>query len=395
MRFPAILGLAAAVLAAAPCAPALADVVHLKSGKKFEGTVEDKGDTVVVRLESGSRFTFNREDVDRIELKTPPWETYEQKAAGLKPGDAAGHLELAKWCRDSGLSSRMQKELDLVIKAEPDNAEARALLGHEKVDGKWLSREEALKARGFVQVDGVWLGPKEYEAHRQKVEAEEKARKASEALMGKFEALADRDAAKAEAARKHFTDQGNQALPTLAWAAMNMKDSRVRVEAVKLINAIGVPEKSVVSGWLARIAWQDPSNEVLTEVTKGIRERKDEIALTLLVYTASSENAYRRRAAAALRMVGDTRAYRALIGALVGASSNNLPGQMGMNLQALSAMAGQAGVSQTGHQLGEVLPAADSLELISGQEHRNDVAKWLKWVDEQERAPGGAVVTPK
>jgi hypothetical protein len=381
---------------AAGGAPARADVVHLKSGKKFEGAVEDKGDTVVVRLESGSKFTFDRADVDRIEIKEPPWETYERKAAALKPADAAGHLELAKWCRDNGLAGRMQKELEAVIKAEPDNAEARGLLGHEKIDGKWLTKEEALKARGFVQVDGVWLGPKEYEAHKQRKEAEEKAKKAAEEMMAQFEALVDKDPDKAAAGRKHFTDQGEKALQPLAWAVLNLKDPRIRVEAVKLINAIGVPAKSIVSAWLARAAWQDSSNDVLIEIAKGIKSRNDETALTLLVYTAAAENTYRRRAASALKLVGSTQAYRALIGCLVGASANNLPGQMGMNLQAMSGMAGGgAGIAQsTGMNAGEVLPAADSLELISGLEHKNDVGKWLQWVAKLE-APGGAAVAPK
>jgi hypothetical protein len=380
----------------APSAPARADVVHLKNGKKFEGVVEDKGDTVVVRLESGSKFTFNRDDVERIEVKAPPWEVYEQKAAGLKPADAAGHLELAKWCRDNGLSGRMQKELDAVIRAEPDHAEARALLGHEKLDGKWLTREEALAARGFVQVDGVWLGPKEYEAHRQRKEAEEKLRKAAEALRAQFEALVDKDADKAAAARKKFTDQGEAALNNLGWAAVNFPDAKVRLEAVKLINQIGVPDKSIVSGGLARAAWQDPDNAVLTEIARGIKARKDDTALTLLVYAASVESVHRRRAALALRMVGDPRAYRALIGALVGASGNNLPGQMGMNLQNMAGRVGGAGVAESsGNQLGEVLPAADSLEFISGREYKNDVGKWLKWVEETEKAAGGAVIAPK
>jgi hypothetical protein len=396
MRARSILTLAAAVAWAAAASPAMADVVHLKSGKKFEGQVEDKGDTVVVRLESGSKFTFDRADVDRIEAKTPPWEVYAQKARALKSDDAAGHLELAKWCRDNGLASRMQKELEATIKADPDNAEARALLGHEKQGGKWLTREEALTAKGFVQVDGAWLGPKEYAAYKQKKETEERARKAAEALTAQFEALVDKDADKAAAARKRFTDQDKAALQPLAWAVLNMKDSRVRLEAVKLINAIGVPEKNIVSGWLARAAWQDPSNDVLIEIAKGIKARKDDTALTLLVYTAASENPYRRRAASVLKLVGDPRAYRALVGALVGASTDNLPGQMGMNLQAMSGRTGSNSTVQSGAMdAGEVLPAADSLEFISGLENKNDVGKWLKWIEELERASGGALIAPQ
>ena len=121
--------------------PARADVVQLKNGKKFEGLAEEKPDSVVLRLERGS-ITFARDDVERIDKCPPPWEVYEQKAKGLKPEDAAGHLELAKWCRLNNLSQRMQKELELVLRLDPENGEARKLLGHQKVDGKWLTAEE-------------------------------------------------------------------------------------------------------------------------------------------------------------------------------------------------------------------------------------------------------------
>jgi uncharacterized protein with FMN-binding domain len=121
--------------------PALADVVQLKNGKKFEGLAEEKPDSVVLRLERGS-ITFARDDVERIDKCPPPWEVYEQKAKGLKPEDAAGHLELAKWCKANNLGQRMQKELQLVLLVDPEHQEARALLGYQKIEGKWLSPEE-------------------------------------------------------------------------------------------------------------------------------------------------------------------------------------------------------------------------------------------------------------
>jgi uncharacterized protein with FMN-binding domain len=120
---------------------ALADVVHLKNGQKYEGLAEEKDGTVVLKLERGS-LTFTKDQVDRIEKSPPPWEVYEQKAKALKPADAAGHLELAKWCQTNNLALRMKQELELVIAAEPENREARTLLGHTVVDGKWRSPEE-------------------------------------------------------------------------------------------------------------------------------------------------------------------------------------------------------------------------------------------------------------
>ena len=132
-------GAGLALLLAAGAAPA--DVVYLKNGKQFEGAVEDKGDTVLLRLERGS-LAFAKEDIERIESKPVPWTIYEEKAKLLKPDDLAGHLELAKWCRLNNLSQRMQKELELVLRLDPENGEARKLLGHQKVDGKWLTAEE-------------------------------------------------------------------------------------------------------------------------------------------------------------------------------------------------------------------------------------------------------------
>ncbi|HOX05047.1 MAG TPA: FMN-binding protein [Planctomycetota bacterium] len=131
----------AALAAIAWSGAALADVVVLKSGKKIEGAAEERGDSVVLRLERGS-LTFSRDDVERVDRCPPPWDVYEEKARALKPDDAAGHLALAKWCQAGGLSQRGRKELELVIAADPNNAEARTLLGHRLVDGKWRSPEE-------------------------------------------------------------------------------------------------------------------------------------------------------------------------------------------------------------------------------------------------------------
>jgi len=121
----------------------VADVVYLKSGQKFEGAAEENGDQVILRLERGS-LTFPRGDVERVEKSPPPWEVYEEKAKQIQPGDVAGHLELARWCRTMSLSLRMRKELELVLAVEPENETARAMLGHKKVDGKWLTPEELL-----------------------------------------------------------------------------------------------------------------------------------------------------------------------------------------------------------------------------------------------------------
>jgi len=116
---------------------ALADVVRLKNGKQFEGTVEERDGQVIIWLARGS-VTVHKADVESIEKSPSPLEAYDEKAKAVKPEDVAGHLKLAK-----GLAVRMKKELEAVLAIEPDNEDARALLGHKKVDGKWQTADGA------------------------------------------------------------------------------------------------------------------------------------------------------------------------------------------------------------------------------------------------------------
>jgi hypothetical protein len=116
------------------------------------------------------------------------------------------------------------------------------------------------------------------------------------------------------------------------------------------------------------------------------------------VLMAANENVYRRKAAYCLSLLNDKRCYRALIGCLASQGKGQLPGAGGMNLGTLGSMAGNVsggggagGMSIKGE---EVVPAADSLEYISGKTYRNDVGKWLEWLDSLDKAPGGAVVAP-
>ena len=400
---PCVRMAAGGVLLASLALCALADEVYLKTGRKFEGVAEVKGDQLILRLERGS-LTFNMSDVERIETKTPPWEVYEAKAKALKPEDVAGHLALAKWCRENALRARMAQEYEAVLKADPANAEAHGALGHEQVDGKWMSREEALKAKGFVQIEGgIWLGPQEYEAYRRKKETEEQTKKLIEAERAQFELLGDKDADKAAAARKRYLDLGGKAVENLLWGASESKNAAARLEAYKLVDKIGQsaklePRQSQVLA--LRAALEDDAN-CRTEICRGIKARKDDEALGTLVYLSAGDYAYRRRAAYALRLINDPRAYRALIGCIAATPKNTLPGQMGLDysfgkeVNTFNSGTGNTtvqGVSGSGIDMGEVVPAADSLEYISGKEYKNDILLWLKWVDAVERAPGGALI---
>ena len=55
-----------------------------------------------------------------------------------------------------------------MIRLQPDHAAARRALGHEQVDGAWMSAADARRKRGLVLFEGRWLLPAEVEAAARK-----------------------------------------------------------------------------------------------------------------------------------------------------------------------------------------------------------------------------------
>ncbi|MEK7469064.1 MAG: hypothetical protein AAB074_16945 [Planctomycetota bacterium] len=184
--------LSAAFIAAAAAA-ASADTVWLKNGGKLEGvTTSMEGDKLVVKMPSGV-IKLDKDQIEKIVHRATAMEEYELAAAKLKKDDAKGHAELANWCADKGLTHFEREELEAVIAADPDNADARKRLNYEKVGGKWLRGEELLKARGMVKIDCKWMS-KEVAA----ADAAAKEKKKLERQLAEAEKKAKREAAESE-----------------------------------------------------------------------------------------------------------------------------------------------------------------------------------------------------
>jgi hypothetical protein len=58
------------------------------------------------------------------------------------PPTIEGQLELARWCGKRRLLEQQRAHLTRVLQIEPNQREARRLLGHRLVDGTWLSEEQ-------------------------------------------------------------------------------------------------------------------------------------------------------------------------------------------------------------------------------------------------------------
>lgn len=373
MRCPT---LAAALLALALSGAARGDVIYLRSGAKVEGKAEVRDDVVVVHRGSG-KFTYPRSMVVRIERAPTPEEVYAGKAKDLAGDDLDGHLELARWCREKGLATRMEAECEAVLAIEPEHEEAHRMLGHVQHEGQWMTLEESMKAQGYAFVDGRWISPAEQEARakaeRERREAEEKLKEML-ALVAK---LASDDEEEAAGARATIEANAADWRLVLAHAARTQEKAAVRARALEALGRIGYekdPQGPRYSNLIAHIAAADPHADVRVVAVRLVRERRDDHALAQLVRLAAIENVHRRMAAAAIRQIGDRRALWELVYILGGQ-----PRRSGLGLGEMAAQflpgPGDVNISR------EIInPPADSLEFITNQEFGNDAARWAAWL---------------
>ena len=58
-----------------------------------------------------------------------------------------GQLELARWCKKARLPEQWRAHLGHVLQLDPDQKEARTLLGYQRVNGRWLTERDVELAR--------------------------------------------------------------------------------------------------------------------------------------------------------------------------------------------------------------------------------------------------------
>jgi hypothetical protein len=98
----------------------------------------------------------------------------EEKLKAIDQKDANALFGVAKWADENGLKTDAKRLARQVIKIDKDHAEARAMLGYEKYEGKWLTsreierakakKEEAEKeAQGFKKWKNEWVPKEDYD----------------------------------------------------------------------------------------------------------------------------------------------------------------------------------------------------------------------------------------
>jgi hypothetical protein len=156
---------AALVLLAAPAA-VRADEVVLVSGRVLEGKAVVTGETVLFER-PGIRMELRKDEVKEIRRTPTAKEQYAEKAAALLAAEMAGTLDagarhrLGLWCATKGLAEEAVAEQRNAILIDADHPGARKALGFVKTETGWRNEAEAMEAKGLVRADGRWVTKEE------------------------------------------------------------------------------------------------------------------------------------------------------------------------------------------------------------------------------------------
>ena len=69
-------------------------------------------------------------------------EQYQEKLSKIKDGDAKGHYDLGRWCKQNKLTGEAQAEFQKTIELKSDHEGARKELGYIKYKNRWIKPDE-------------------------------------------------------------------------------------------------------------------------------------------------------------------------------------------------------------------------------------------------------------
>ena len=166
---------------------AVADDVHLKNGRKFEGVIAEVTETQVrIRLQGGV-LSLPKSQVLRVEKGDSPLADYLQREEALRRGAdtrAEDWLDLARWARTQGLEQGAREAALAAADLDPKLAGLEPILrsfrfSYDQQLGRWISYEESMRRRGFVFAGGVWMSREEIAARDREREEEAARRRAA------------------------------------------------------------------------------------------------------------------------------------------------------------------------------------------------------------------------
>lgn len=321
MRVPRLLlscTLAWLVLLAAAFSSASAESFLLKSGGQIDGELlnpkRNAADPYLVKTSDGMRVSLGREAVSKVVAVREAELEYERMLPKVAQ-TAAGHWEMAEWCRENGLRAQREQQLQLVLSIEPDHERAHLALGHSKLGGKWQKMDDYMQAQGYLKHNGQWRTRQDVEIAVAREEAESEVIKWRKQIKIWLGWLGKKRDAEAVANLRQIRDP--HAAPTL----IDTLDQKGTTRDLKLliIDVLGELKGNPAEGKFVKLYMTDVDPGVRDACLDHLVRTKSKWAVHQLIGVVKDEKAQAtaiNRAAVALGRLKDPIATTALIDAL-------------------------------------------------------------------------------
>ncbi len=394
---PAVL--AALVWAIGFARPASADVFKMKDGRVWEGEVasENPG-TVRIKTSIGGFVDLVRADIAAWEKLPPLRDLYRDKKRAIQPPSAKAFYDLGLWARENRLSAEAREAFEIAISLDPEHALARIALGYERVDGKWLSRDDRLRAKGYVEFRGRWIP----EAERDRLAAAERRDEVAR-LLERHDRAPEGARAEAAAAIRALKDPGVEDVLLERYGRSSPATRSIVVEV------LGALKTAAALDGLLRIALRDPDALIRSSAAAALQLAGPGGGLdgAILALERSTFPVERARAAEILGALGDLRAVLPLIRALYirrvyeeepppGNVTVGVPVVIGKrvkvakNVVAEEPVVGYAGTPFPPEDAPSRLPsyevcpeAREALKRLTGVDHGYRKDSWLSWWEKE------------
>lgn len=201
-----------------------------------------------------------------------------RKERGSNELNLEGHLRMARWCAEHGLSEQEKSHWYGVLQFQPDHALAHQRLGDQQIRGRWFSKDEVdmatERSRRMVTELRKWL-PKLQEV-------EKTLGNSKSSLAARKKALTDLNAIHEE-----------EAIAALEWMAVQSEGSTALAFVTK-IDQMFSHEACLA---LTRIALADPTSETGQKAIQGLKRYPLDLyvpeLLSLLRTPIQTQTAYR------------------------------------------------------------------------------------------------------
>ena len=145
-RFAAVL-----LIVAALSGSSVGDMVVLKDGRVFEGTVTESDGKIFVEVNYGT-IGFSPSEIESIKRGPTLTDILETRLAGIDRTDPAALFEVAVWAKKNKLDHRAGKIIAEILDLDSDHSGAHKMLGHVHADGKWTKLPDAIQlAKGKLE----------------------------------------------------------------------------------------------------------------------------------------------------------------------------------------------------------------------------------------------------